>query len=93
MLPIVAAVSTSFRYTATRMPDDTWYSPDRKPAALRQPTPGFKQWELRNGAHVLVCEFRDDERISAGVDVALIEDGGATALGALPFRRLRAIRG
>ena len=37
--------------------------------------PGFRQWELRNGDRVLVCEFRDHERQGAGVDVQLLEDG------------------
>ncbi|HZS62497.1 MAG TPA: hypothetical protein VFA43_24740 [Gemmatimonadaceae bacterium] len=57
------------------MSDEPFYSPTRKPEAPRQPTPGFKQWELHNGDRVLVCEFRDDEWPGAGVDVQLIEGG------------------
>ena len=57
------------------MADDAWYSPNREPAPPRQPTPGVKVWELRNGDHVARCELRDDERQSAGVDVVLLEDG------------------
>ena len=40
-----------------------------------QPAPGFKQWELRRGERVLVCEFRDTERRAATIDVQLLEDG------------------
>jgi len=51
-----------------------WYSPNHR-IPKRQPKPGFKQWELRNGDRVLVCEFRDDQRQQAGVDVQLLENG------------------
>ena len=49
--------------------------PDRKPEEGRRRTPGFKQWESRKGDRVLVCEFRDNQRLGAGVDVQLFEDG------------------
>ena len=41
----------------------------------RERSPGFKLWELRNGDRVLTCEIRDDDRLSAGVDVQLLLDG------------------
>ena len=55
--------------------DEPFYAPDKKATPPRQPRPGFKQWELQNGDRVLVCEFRDDEQQSAGVDVVLLEGG------------------
>ena len=56
------------------MDDKPFYAPDHRPAP-RAASPGFKLWELRNGARVLTCELRDDDRLGAGVDVQLLEDG------------------
>jgi hypothetical protein len=55
--------------------DQPFYAPNHKPQARQPRTPGFKQWELRHGNRVLVCEFHDNERVGAGVDVQLLEGG------------------
>jgi hypothetical protein len=51
-----------------------FYSPNNRIVA-RQPTLGFKLWTLTDGERTLTCELRDDDRLGAGVDVQLLEDG------------------
>jgi hypothetical protein len=54
--------------------DKPFYAPDyRYPDPT--PTPGFKLWTITDGKRALACELRDDERLGAGVDVQLLEDG------------------
>lgn len=55
--------------------DQPFYSPNRQPTAARTSKPGLKLWELHDGDRVLICEIRDDDRVAAGVDVALRLDG------------------
>lgn len=57
-----------------RVTDDApFYAPNRKPPAPRQPTPGVKVWELRKDGRALGCEFRDNEKAGAGIDVQILE--------------------
>lgn len=55
--------------------EQSFYAPDRKPAAPRTAKPGLGAWRLRNGDRVMTCELRDDDRAGAGFDVQLIETG------------------
>jgi hypothetical protein len=57
---------------------EPFYSPNKKPAAPRQPRAGEEVWRLRNAdGREQWCELRDHARAGAGWDVTLLEGGEA----------------
>jgi hypothetical protein len=44
-------------------------------APPRQPRPGEEVWRLQGGAHLVVCELRNDSSAGLGWDVQILQDG------------------